>query len=103
MEIVAAEEVVTYKPDPVVSVAGRFEQFKRDSKKECVKKHRANLCRAKDRWHKQGWKLGCKIRQAKTKGRDGECLWHQLAIVTKVESYWTYRIPFKDITRQFRV
>jgi hypothetical protein len=27
---VAAVEVVTFQPDPVVSVAGRFEQFKRD-------------------------------------------------------------------------
>ncbi len=82
------EEVVTSKPDPVLLVAGRFEKFKRDSR---IRKRRANLCRAKDRWHKRGRKLRCTIRRAKTKGR--ECLWCQLGIVTKVESYRTHPIP----------
>jgi hypothetical protein len=74
------EEVVTSQPVPVVSVAGRFEQFKRDSRKRIRRE-------AQGKWYKRGRKLGCTIRWAKTKGR--ECLWHQLAIVTKVESYWT--------------
>jgi hypothetical protein len=30
------EEVVTSQPDPVVLVAGRFEQFKRDSRKRML-------------------------------------------------------------------
>jgi hypothetical protein len=33
MEVAAVEEVVTTEPDPVVTVAGRFDQFRRDSRK----------------------------------------------------------------------
>ncbi len=59
MEVAAVEEVVTSQPDPVVSVVGRFEQFKRDSRKRIHTE-------AQGKWYKRERKLGCTIRRART-------------------------------------